>query len=206
MSEPAGCPNDPHLHQSAPPTRASVSSTVCKLKVGAADDFQYVGGGRLLLQRLPQLIEQPRVLDGDNGLGGEVFHEFNLLVGKRPDFLPEDADNSDQRIVLEHRHTDEGSRTCQPDEELRVLWVFLVSGVFGHISGLDRSFGPCDLCDYRRAGHAHQWFALSRLDIRGRCVVHRHGVISITLAQEQHAEIGLAEASCIFQDGRENRR
>ena len=26
----------------------------------------------LLLQRLPQFVEQPRVLDGDDGLGGEV--------------------------------------------------------------------------------------------------------------------------------------
>ena len=28
---------------------------------------------RLLLQRLPQFVEQPRVLDGDDGLGGEIL-------------------------------------------------------------------------------------------------------------------------------------
>ena len=39
----------------------------------AADDLEYVGGGGLLLQRLAQLLEQPRVLDGDDGLGGEVL-------------------------------------------------------------------------------------------------------------------------------------
>jgi hypothetical protein len=33
-----------------------------------ADDLQYVSGGSLLLKRLPQLVEQPRVLDGDDGL------------------------------------------------------------------------------------------------------------------------------------------
>ena len=145
---------------------------------------QHLGRGRLLFQRLPQFAEQPRVLDGDNGLGGEAFYQFDLLVGKLLDFLPEDADNPDQRVVLEHRHADEGSRTRQPNEELRVLWVFPISGVFGHISGLDRSFGSCHLCDYRRAGHAHQWFAPSRLDIRGRRVVHSHSAISITLAEE----------------------
>ena len=38
----------------------------------AADDLEHVGGGGLLLQRFAQLVEQPRVLDGDDGLGGEI--------------------------------------------------------------------------------------------------------------------------------------
>jgi hypothetical protein len=29
-----------------------------------------------------QLVEQPAVLDGDDGLGGEVPHQFDLFVGK----------------------------------------------------------------------------------------------------------------------------
>ena len=33
---------------------------------------------------LPQLVEQPRVLDRDDGLGGEVRDQFDLLVGERP--------------------------------------------------------------------------------------------------------------------------
>ena len=39
-----------------------------------------------------QLAEQPRVLDGDHGLRGEVLHQLDLLVGERPDFLAVDAD------------------------------------------------------------------------------------------------------------------
>ena len=38
----------------------------------AADDLEHVGGGGLLLQRFAQLVEQAGVLDGDDGLGGEV--------------------------------------------------------------------------------------------------------------------------------------
>ena len=83
---------------------------------------------------------------------------------------------------------------------LRVLWVFLVGRVFGHIGSLDRTFGSRHLCDYRRAGHAHQRLAPSGIDIRGRRVVHRHSAISVLLAQEQHAEVGLAQACCIFKD------
>jgi hypothetical protein len=44
-------------------------------------DMQHLRGRRLLLQRfaqiicaLPQLVEQPRVLDSDDGLGGEVLY------------------------------------------------------------------------------------------------------------------------------------
>ena len=37
---------------------------------------------RLLLQRLPQFVEQPRVLDGDNGLGGKRLQKRDLLIRK----------------------------------------------------------------------------------------------------------------------------
>ena len=51
----------------------------------AADDLEHLGGGGLLLQRyLAQLVEQPRVLDGDDGLSGEVRDQRDLLVGERP--------------------------------------------------------------------------------------------------------------------------
>ena len=54
----------------------------------AADDLEHVGGGGLLLQRFAQLVEQPRVLDGDDGLGGEVRDQRDLLVGERANLLP----------------------------------------------------------------------------------------------------------------------
>jgi hypothetical protein len=38
-----------------------------------ADDFEHVSGGGLLLQRFAQLVEQAHVLDGDDGLAGEVL-------------------------------------------------------------------------------------------------------------------------------------
>src|SRR5262249_11152706 len=43
---------------------------------------QDVGAGGLIFKRLPQLIEQPRVLDGDDGLGGEVRNQLDLLFGE----------------------------------------------------------------------------------------------------------------------------
>ena len=69
-----------------------------------ADNLEHVGGGGLLLERFAQLAEQPRVLDGDDGLGGEVRHQLDLLVGERADLLAVDGDGADQLVFLEHRY------------------------------------------------------------------------------------------------------
>ena len=37
-----------------------------------ADDLEHVGSSGLLLKRFTQLVEQARILDGDDGLRGEV--------------------------------------------------------------------------------------------------------------------------------------
>ena len=81
-------------------------------------DLQHFGRRRLLLQQLgeivgalAQLVEQPRILDGDDGLGGEVSEQRNLLFGKRPHLLPVNSDGSDQFSLFEHGHQKEGSGT-----------------------------------------------------------------------------------------------
>ena len=42
---------------------------------------------REIVGALTQFVKQPRVLDGDDGLRGEVLHQLDLLVGERTDFL-----------------------------------------------------------------------------------------------------------------------
>ena len=51
----------------------SVLSTLLQIEGRSADDLEHVGGGGLLLQRFAQLVEQAGVLDGDDGLGGEIL-------------------------------------------------------------------------------------------------------------------------------------
>ena len=75
----------------------------------AADDLEHVGGGGLLLQRFTQLAKQPRILDGDDGLGGKVLHQLDLLVGERTYLLPVDEDSADQLVFLKHRNGDNGA-------------------------------------------------------------------------------------------------
>src|SRR5689334_22734783 len=64
------------------------------------DDTQHIGRCGLLLQGLAQFVEQPRVLDGDDGLIGEGRHQLDLFVRKRPFFLAIDDDGTDQLVSL----------------------------------------------------------------------------------------------------------
>src|SRR5436853_5999505 len=53
-----------------------------QIERGAADHFEHVGGGGLLLQGFAQLVEQTRVLGGDDGLRGKVLDKLDLLVAE----------------------------------------------------------------------------------------------------------------------------
>src|SRR5262249_2953461 len=81
-----------------------------------AERAQLVDRARKLRRAGAQFAEQPRVLDGDDRLGGEILQQRDLLVGKRPRFLPEDDDGADQFMVLEHRHAERGTRATDLDE------------------------------------------------------------------------------------------
>src|SRR6516165_5728011 len=84
------------------------------------DDLQYLRGRRLLLERfteitraLAQLVEQARVLDGDDGLCSEILQQSNLPILKRPDFLPIDENCANQSSLSEQRHGNAGSGTAK---------------------------------------------------------------------------------------------
>src|SRR5262245_55315547 len=86
-----------------------------QIKRGATDYLEHVGGGGLLLERFAQLVEQARVLDGDDGLRGEIREQRDLLVGEETNFLAKDVDDSNRRVVLEHRHNEGGSNATKLD-------------------------------------------------------------------------------------------
>ena len=49
---------------------------------------------------MAQLIEQARVLDGDDGLGGKILNQINLLVGERSNYLAVDHERTDKIVIL----------------------------------------------------------------------------------------------------------
>src|SRR5262249_25800323 len=76
------------------------------------DDPQDLTGGRLLLQRLLRLVEEPHVLDGDYGLVGKGLKKRNLSRGKLTRLAAINTDRSDRAPVPPHRH-----RERAPDSE-----------------------------------------------------------------------------------------
>jgi len=69
-----------------------------------ANDLEHIGGGGLLLERFAQLVEQPCVLDGNDGLGGKVLNQLDLLVGERASFLAKDVERPYKLALLDHWH------------------------------------------------------------------------------------------------------
>src|SRR6516162_5505324 len=83
-------------------TEASTGST----SLGELD-MTYLRRRGLLLQRLAeiscplaQLVQQPRILDGNDGLGREAFGESNLLIYEGSDFLAINGDGTNQLVML----------------------------------------------------------------------------------------------------------
>ena len=62
---------------------------------------------------LPQLVEQPRVLNGNDGLSGEVRDQGDLLVGEGAHFSTVDRNNSNKLIFLEHWHSDDSANAAK---------------------------------------------------------------------------------------------
>jgi hypothetical protein len=52
---------------------------------------------------------------GDDGLLGEIAHQFDLLVGEGTDLLAIDGNRTDQLVFFQHRHADKCAR-AMPNE------------------------------------------------------------------------------------------
>src|SRR6516162_5645207 len=58
----------------------------------------------VLLQRFPQFIKQPRILDGDDGLIREGLDQRELLGGEGSNFRPPHRNRANEDTFATHRH------------------------------------------------------------------------------------------------------
>src|SRR5262249_56487081 len=92
--------------------------------------------------RFAKFVEQARVLDGDDGLRGEVLDQLDLFVGEGPNLLAINADRSNELVFLEHRHPEPRARARQFDKanhEVIALDVSLLSREVVNVDYLLRS-------------------------------------------------------------------
>src|SRR5215831_10132893 len=166
-----------------------------KLAGRARDDTEDLRGRGLLLQRFPQLVEQARVLDGDDGLRGEILHQLDLFISERPDFAAIDTKDTDQLILFEQRHSKDGARACVPGKRgVRVLHrqVHELLGAHELIEG---------------GGNARRYvrFPFVEFGKLWRRIVQGDASEPVTFAQCHGAETGLANARGILQRFLEHR-
>ena len=114
-----------------------------------------------------QLIEQPRVLDGDDGLRCEVFDQLNLLVGERTDLLAKHTNCANEFAFLEHWHDQIGPRARDFDEGNNAA-VFPDVGLIGpKVGNVNNLFGICDAIerDFRIIAQVNHRIAPPRIGV-----------------------------------------
>src|SRR5271156_5263771 len=126
-------------------------------------------------------MEQPRVFDGDNCLGGKVLDQRNLLIGERANFLTEDRDDTNEFVLMEHRYAEDTAMTAKRDGRDAKRIALDIASFRHHVGDLDRSLCVC------RApkASAGMWMqnTRARLLIGGGRVVRRNGAKAAALVE-----------------------
>ncbi len=88
------------------------------------DHTQDLARRRLLLEGFRErtvasfeLLEQPHVLNRDDGLGGEGFNKLDLLFPKRLDLAPPEADRANGDALPQQRHRQHGPERRLPGSD-----------------------------------------------------------------------------------------
>src|SRR5262245_25266709 len=154
-----------------------------QIECRAADDLEHVGGGGLLLQRLAQLVQQPGILDGYNGLRSEILDQRNLLVGEGLHLLPVDDDCTDQLVLLQHWHGKDCPCAAERSDVRTAGFCgrIPVSRLGLDIGDLDRLFRRGRAPERSSGTEVENWDASPQFTKRGRRIVHRDGSKGVAL-------------------------
>ena len=149
-----------------------------------ADDLEHVGGRGLLLKRLAQivgarlnLIEQPHVLDGDDGLVGEGLQQRDLTISEWPHLEPINENYSQHLVRFEHGNREYGSKGFHLPRPVSVLGVGLgIEHVDGTLleGGARSGAGPS----------GQDWILFDESSDFGGGVVSRHNTQVFTVETE----------------------
>ena len=165
----------------------------------AADHAQHFARSLLLLERLPDLVEQPHVLDRDDRLVGESFQQFELPFGYRTGLAPARRDRAEHLIAAQHRHGDRAAPAARLREPARIARIGeYVLHLHDRPRG-DRARGGAALIQRPRVV-LHQQFHQ-----RGRQVVLGDEMHPLAVMAEQTDEHGVAKARGVTCNGIEHR-
>jgi hypothetical protein len=97
------------------------------------DDLQHLGDRLLLLKRLAQLAQKPRVLYRDDRLVGESTHQFDLPVAERFDASATDRHGADRFALAQQRDAEDCTHLA--DRYNVGMRVFGIGGDIGDLDG-----------------------------------------------------------------------
>ena len=166
---------------------------------------QFFEGRGQIVGALAQFIEKAGILDGDDGLGGELLEKRDLLVREALRFLPENHDAADHALVLQQRHGQKAARAPEIDQGAAVRLARTVSIRLQQVDELDMrlTFQQTSRCCSRSVvqGSASPVFVISR----GKSV-RRAGAKYFPVERVQDAEIRTAKMHRLAQHRVEYRR
>ena len=177
-----------------------------------ADDPQDLRGGGLVLKRLGQIVgtlaqfvEQPRILDGNDRLRGEVLYQLDLLVSKWTNFLAVDLDDADQILFLQHWN---GKFTAHAGElnDRRLHRIVHIASHRAHVGYLNHLLGFPYATKAGICGGSNKWRAPSGLSVCGCRTVQGNGAKRISFAEKNDAKLCAAQMFGTCQQGFEHRR
>src|SRR5262249_7284752 len=163
----------------------------------AADDLEHVGGRRLLLQRLAQLIEQSGVLDCDDRLRGGILDQIYLFIVEGSDLLAIDSDRTNQVVLLEHRY--DQKRPSSGNLGNRFIGIFRSD--VGDVGDLPR---VSDTVENTGRATRRNWIVLAISGPSLRCIVQRNVPEYIAFVEQQVAEAGRADANSVLEHSLEH--
>ncbi len=137
-------------------------------------------------------------------LGGEVLHQFNLLLSERAHLLTVDGDRPNQLVLFEHRNTEKGTGTTgvdKPNERRGAFDVGLLRPDVGNVNNLPR---VGDTPERKLRARVNDRFTTPLFDMRRRSM-QRDGPKPPALAKPHDAEFCLADARGILQHCLEHR-
>ena len=85
-----------------------------------------------------QFVEQPDILDGDDGLAREIGDQLDLLLAEWAHLLAVDGDRPDQLVLLEHRYGDQCADACGVDPRNRQWIAAEIGFIEPQVGDLDR--------------------------------------------------------------------
>ena len=177
----------------------------CEITGRAVDDLQHLSSRGLLLQSFARFSDEPRVLDRDDRLHGEVLQQRDLLFCEGADLLPVNREVAEHHLIFKQRHAKRTSRTTEIDDRASV-WLACSIGL--RIRHIDDVYDPltCKSPGGPRAGTKLWRLALQIIGIGARHAPCADRVKAFSIIDMQHAKGGLAKARRFFEHRVEHRR